>query len=62
MTQQYLDLAQKVLDEGIVNAIKTTQSIKGILKSTKAMLKPTAAQMGDIRPKIEPMAMPVKAE
>lgn len=29
-----------VLDEGIVNAIKTTQSIKGILKSTKAMLKP----------------------
>ena len=29
-----------ILDEGIVNAIKTTQSIKGILKSTKAMLKP----------------------
>ena len=29
-----------VLDEGIVNAVKTTQSIKGILKSTKAMLKP----------------------
>lgn len=29
-----------VLDEGIVNAIKTTQSIKGILKSTKALLKP----------------------
>lgn len=29
-----------VLDEGIVNAIKTTQSIKGIIKSTKAMLKP----------------------
>ena len=29
-----------VLDEGIVNAIKTTQSIKGILKSTKTMLKP----------------------
>ena len=29
-----------VLDEGIVNAIKTTQSIKGVLKSTKAMLKP----------------------
>ena len=29
-----------VLDEGIVNAIKTTHSIKGILKSTKAMLKP----------------------
>ena len=31
---------QHVMDEGIVNAIKTTQSIKGILKSTKAMLKP----------------------
>lgn len=30
-----------VLDEGIVNAIKTTQSIKGIIKSTKAMLKPS---------------------
>lgn len=29
-----------VLDEGIVNAIKTTQSIKGVVKSTKAMLKP----------------------
>ena len=29
-----------VLDEGMINAIKTTQSIKGILKSTKAMLKP----------------------
>ena len=29
-----------VIDEGIVNAIKTTQSIKGVLKSTKAMLKP----------------------
>ena len=29
-----------VLDEGIVNAIKTTQSIKGVLKSTKALLKP----------------------
>ena len=29
-----------VLDEGIVNAIKTTSSIKGLLKSTKAMLKP----------------------
>ncbi len=28
-----------VLDEGIVNAIKTTQSIKGVVKSTKAMLK-----------------------
>ncbi len=30
-----------ILDEGIVNAIKTTQSIKGIIKSTKAMLKPS---------------------
>lgn len=29
-----------VLDEGIVNAIKTTQSIKGVLKSTKSLLKP----------------------
>lgn len=29
-----------VLDEGIINAIKTTQSIKGVIKSTKAMLKP----------------------
>lgn len=29
-----------VLDEGIVNAIKTTQSIRGVLKSTKAILKP----------------------
>lgn len=29
-----------ILDEGIVNAIRTTQSIKGILKTTKAMLKP----------------------
>lgn len=29
-----------VLDEGMINAIKTTQSIKGVLKSTKAMLKP----------------------
>ena len=28
-----------VLDEGIVNAIKTTQSIKGVIKSTQAMLK-----------------------
>ena len=28
-----------VLDEGIVNAIKTTQSIKGIVKSTKSLLK-----------------------
>jgi len=28
-----------ILDEGIINAIKTTQSIKGIIKSTKAMLK-----------------------
>lgn len=29
-----------VIDEGIVNSIKTTQDIKGIIKSTKAMLKP----------------------
>lgn len=29
-----------VLDEGIVNAIKTTQSIKGVIRSTQAMLKP----------------------
>lgn len=29
-----------ILDEGIINAIKTTQSIRGIIKSTKAMLKP----------------------
>ena len=29
-----------IVEEGIVNAIKTTQGIKGILKTTKAMLKP----------------------
>ena len=29
-----------VLDEGIVNAIKTTSAIKGVIKSTHAMLKP----------------------
>ena len=29
-----------ILDEGIINAIKTTASIKGALKSTKALLKP----------------------
>lgn len=29
-----------IIDEGIVNAIKTTQRIKGILKTTKSMLKP----------------------
>ena len=29
-----------IIDEGIVNAIKTTQNIKGILKSTKSILKP----------------------
>ena len=28
-----------VLDEGIVNAIKTTSAIKGVIKSTQAMLK-----------------------
>ena len=29
-----------ILDEGIVNAIKTTQSIKGVIKSTKSLLNP----------------------
>ena len=29
-----------ILDEGIINAIKTTSSIKGLLKSTKTLLKP----------------------
>lgn len=29
-----------VIDEGIVNAIKTTQSIRGVIKSTTSMLKP----------------------
>lgn len=29
-----------IIDEGIVNAIKTTQHIKGIVKTTKALLKP----------------------
>lgn len=29
-----------ILDEGIINAIKTTQSIKGVIKTSKAMLKP----------------------
>lgn len=29
-----------ILDEGIVNAIQTTQSIRGILKSKKSLLKP----------------------
>ena len=29
-----------VLDEGIVNAIKTTSAIKGLIKSTQVMLKP----------------------
>lgn len=29
-----------VIDEGIINAIRTTQHIKGVLKSTKAILKP----------------------
>ena len=29
-----------VLDEGIVNAIKTTSAIKGVIKTTQAMLKP----------------------
>lgn len=30
-----------ILDEGMINAIKTTQSIKGIVKSLKSMLKPS---------------------
>lgn len=29
-----------IINEGIVNAIKTTQGIKGVLKTTKTMLKP----------------------
>lgn len=29
-----------ILSEGIINAIKTTQGIKGVLKTTKALLKP----------------------
>ena len=29
-----------IMDEGMINAIKTTQHIRGIVKSTKAMLKP----------------------
>ena len=29
-----------IIDEGIINAIKTTQAIKGILQTEKAMLKP----------------------
>ena len=29
-----------IIDEGIVNAIKTTQRIKGIVKTTKSLLKP----------------------
>lgn len=37
--RKVLDI-KHVLDEGIVNAIKTTQSIKGIIKSTKTLLKP----------------------
>lgn len=37
--RKVLDI-KHILDEGIVNAIKTTQSIKGVLKSTKALLKP----------------------
>ena len=37
--RKVLDI-KHILDEGIINAIKTTQSIKGVLKSTKALLKP----------------------
>ena len=29
-----------IMDEGMINAIRTTQHIRGIVKSTKAMLKP----------------------
>jgi len=29
-----------IMNEGIINAIKTTQALKGILKTTKSMLKP----------------------
>lgn len=29
-----------IVEEGVINSIKTTQGIKGILKTTKAMLKP----------------------
>lgn len=29
-----------IMDEGIINAIKTTSAIKGVLKTTKALLKP----------------------
>ena len=29
-----------ILDEGIINAIRTTSSIRGVVKSTKALLKP----------------------
>ena len=29
-----------ILDEGMINAIKTTQSIRGVLKATKTLLKP----------------------
>lgn len=35
---------QHILKEGIVNAIKTTMGIKGVLKSTKAMLNPKDAK------------------
>ena len=33
-----------ILDEGIINAIKTTSSIKGLLKTTKSMLKTSDIQ------------------
>ena len=33
-----------ILDEGITNAIKTTQNIKGVIKSTKTLLKPEDAE------------------
>ena len=37
--RKVLDI-KHILDEGIINAIKTTQSIKGIVKTSKSLLKP----------------------
>lgn len=37
--RKVLDI-KHILDEGIINAIKTTQSIKGVLKAQKSILKP----------------------
>ncbi len=33
-----------VLNEGVINAIKTTQAIRGVVKSNKSMLKPEAVK------------------